>query len=72
MYLEKIQEGQKELEDFKVVCRETEKSISNEVKIAKEDKIKSVAERDQKILEAQTELIKIRDARDILIQEKNK
>lgn len=72
MYLEKLDSAQKELDDFKAVARDTEKTIQAEVKQAKEEKVTAIAERDEQLSKAKTELDDVRENRDTLIQEKNK
>ena len=59
-FLVKIEEGKRELEDFKAVARETEKDQSLEIKNVKEEKAKSIAEKDLEIEQAQTELTEVR------------
>ena len=59
-FLVKIEEGKKELEDFKAVSRETEKSNSLEIKNIKEEKAKSIAEKEEEIARSQTELTEVR------------
>ena len=47
MFLQKLEDAKKELEDFKSVARETERSILLDVKNAKEEKAEAIAERDE-------------------------
>ena len=72
MYLQKLEDAKKELEDFKSASRETERSILLDVKNAKDEKAEAIAERDEQIQRANSELNEVREARDTLIQEKNK
>lgn len=72
MYQGKLEDAKKELENFKSAARDTEKSIQQEVKMAKEEKVKVVAELEQQIQGANDELNEVREARDALMLEKNK
>ena len=47
MFLQKLEDAKKELEDFKSVARETERSTLLDVKNAKEEKAEAIAERDE-------------------------
>ena len=67
MYLQKLEDAKKELEDFKSASRETERSILLDVKNAKDEKAEAIAERDEQILRANSELNEVREARDSLI-----
>ena len=46
-YLQKLADAEKELDEFKLAAREAERSIANEVKLAKEEKAKLAQERDE-------------------------
>ena len=72
MFLGRLEEAKRELDEFKSAAREQEKSTLNQVKTANEEKAVAVAERDEQILQANNELNEVRGARDTLIQEKNK
>ena len=71
MLLGKIEEVKLELESHKTAARDTEKMLMQEVKTGKEEKMKVVAELEEKIEQGNTELTEIREARDTLNQEKN-
>ena len=72
MYQGKLEDAKKELEQFKAAARDTEKSIQQEVKLAKEDKAKTVAELELQISGANDELNEVREAKNTLLLEKNK
>ena len=72
MFQKKLEDAKKELEDFKSVARETERSYLLDVNKAKDEKAEAIAERDEQIQRANSELNEVREARDTLIQDKNK
>lgn len=71
-YLKKLEDAQKELEDYKVQCLENEKMLANENKATREEMAREVARLEEHIERANTELKEVRDTRDTLIQDKNK
>ena len=72
MFLDKLEDAKKELEEFKSGARETEKTLTQEIKTGKEELAKAQAEREEHIAKAGSELNEVREARDTLIQQKNK
>ena len=72
MFLGKLEDAKKELEEFKTAARDIEKTLNHEIKLCKEENVKVCAERDEQITRASSELNEVREARDILIQQKNK
>ena len=67
MFLDKLEEAKKELEEFKAGARESEKTLTQEIKTGKEELAKAQAERDEHITKAGSELNEVREARDSLI-----
>ena len=47
MFQKKLEDAKKELEDFKSVARETERSYLLDVNKAKDEKAEAIAERDE-------------------------
>lgn len=72
MFLGQISDAKKELDDFKSGAREAERNLTNEIKVSKEEKAKALAERDESITRASSELNEVREARDALNEQKNK
>ena len=72
MYLQKLEDAKKELEQFKATARENEKSIQNEVKQVQAEKAKAIAELEEINQGANDELNEVRLARDTLLTEKNR
>jgi hypothetical protein len=52
LFKDKLDEAKSDLESYKASARENEKLIQNEVKVAKEEKAKIIAETDQQIQDA--------------------
>ena len=72
MFLDKLEDAKKELEEFKAGAREQEKTLQHEIKTGREELSRAQAERDEHITKAGSELNEVREARDSIIQQKNK
>lgn len=72
MYIGKLDDAKKELEEFKATARDNEKSIQMELRAEKEDRQKSEAELERQITSANDELSEVREARDQNLNDKNK
>ena len=72
MYLDKLEASKNELEEYKVAARENEKHIQGDVKAANNEKIELIKYHEEQLSKANEELNEVREARDSLIQQKNK
>ena len=72
MYLGKLEDSKRDLEEFKATARDNEKSMQQEIKTEKEERQKMESELQGQIQSANDELSEVRDSRDSLLQEKNK
>ena len=67
MFLGKLEAKDQELDEFKTAARESDKVLHQEIKQAKEEHARAIAERDEQISRASSELNEVREARDTLI-----
>ena len=67
MFLDKLEDAKKELEEFKAGAREAERQLHHEIKMGKEEIARACAERDEHIEKAGSELNEVREARDTIL-----
>ena len=72
MYLGKLEDAKRDLDEFKATARDNEKNLQQDLKTEKEERQKATEELEGQIKCANDELGEVREARDTLLQEKNK